>query len=79
MSTSADKLLKLKRELEQAKLDKAQLQGALDQNVKRLQEEFGIKSLADAKKKLQNMISEQEDLTNKIDLAVEYLEKKYQW
>lgn len=79
MSTSADKLLKLKKELEQAKLDKAQLQGALDQNLNRLKEEFDVKSLAEAKKKLLAIIDEQSELVVKIDKAVESLEEKYQW
>lgn len=79
MSTSADKLLKLKKELEQAKLDKAQLQGALDQNLNRLKEEFDVKSLAEAKKKLLSIIDEQSELVIKIDKAVESLEEKYQW
>lgn len=79
MSVSADKLLKLKKELEQAKLDKAQLQGALDQNLNRLKEEFQVKSLDEAKKKLQSIIAEQSDLVIKIDDAVKSLEEKYQW
>lgn len=79
MSTSADKLIKLKKELEQAKLDKAQLQGALDQNLNRLKEEFDVKSLAEAKKKLLAIIDEQSELVVKIDKAVESLEEKYQW
>lgn len=79
MSTSADKLLKLKKELEQAKLDKAQLQGALDQNLNRLKEEFDVKSLVEAKKKLLAIIDEQSELVVKIDKAVKSLEEKYQW
>lgn len=79
MPTSVDKLLKLKKELEQAKLDKAQLQGALDQNLNRLKEEFDVKSLAEAKKKLLAIIDEQSELVVKIDKAVESLEEKYQW
>lgn len=79
MATSAEKLLKLKNELEQAKLDKAQLQGALDQNLKRLKEEFDVSTLSEAKKKLDSMIKEQSVLAIKIDKAVEALEEKYQW
>jgi hypothetical protein len=79
MSVSTDKLLKLKEELEQAKLDKAQLQGALDQNLNRLKEEFKVKSLDEAKKKLQSLIVERSDLVIKIDNAVKSLEEKYQW
>ena len=79
MATSAEKLLKLKNELEQAKLDKAQLQGALDQNLKRLKEEFDVSTLSEARKKLDYMIKEQAVLTLKIDKAVEALEEKYQW
>jgi len=79
MATSAEKLLKLKNELEQAKLDKAQLQGALDQNLKRLKEEFDVPTLSEAKTKLDYMIKEQAVLTVKIDKAVEALEEKYQW
>ena len=79
MATSIERLLKLKDEIEHAKLDSASAQGALDQNLKRLKDEFGVRSLEQAKAKLEKMKSEQTGIKNKIEAAVEKLEENYSW
>ncbi len=69
----------MKEALEQAKLDKAQLEGALAQNMQRLKEEFGVTSIDKAKLKLKDLQDELELTKQEIDLTVKKLEKEYDW
>lgn len=72
-----DKLVKLKKEIEQARLDKASAEGALKQCLERLQTEFGVKSIEAAKKKLASMQERQEELTEEIEQTMKELEEEY--
>ncbi len=76
---SVERLLELKAEIEKAKLEKAQLEGALQQNMQRLEEEFGVTSIEKAKIRLKELQDELELTKEEIDLAVEKLEREYEW
>ena len=67
MATSIEKLMKLKKEIDQAKLDKASLEGAYNENLQRLKSEFEVKDLAGAKKKLLDIEKKLDELDSKID------------
>lgn len=79
MANEAKRLLELKEEIEQAKLDSASIKGAIEQNMKRLKEEFKVNSLDQAKVKLERLKKQAEDLKEQIATAVENLESQYEW
>lgn len=79
MATVEERLLTLKKELEHAKLDKASAEGALKQNINRLKDEFGCKSLEQAKTKLEKLKEQKEVIRGKIEKAIEKLEANYEW
>lgn len=79
MATIGERLLQLKKELELAKLDKASAEGALQQNIYRLKEEFECKSISAANTKLEALKNQKISLQSKIEKAVERLEEKYEW
>lgn len=72
-----DKLVKLKKQIEQAKLDKASAEGALKQCLDRLKIDFACKSIDQAKKKLEEMKKKQEELEEDIEAALKELEEEY--
>lgn len=79
MATSIEKLLQLKEEVAQAKIDSATVSGALQQNLQRLKDEFQCRSLEMAKVKLNKLKEQKEELTQQIEDAVAKLEENYQW
>jgi len=79
MASISEKLLKLKEEIEQAKLDKAQVEGALKQNMQRLKDEFQVRSVEAANKKLDELNKQKLELEDSIESAMKSLEEKYQW
>ena len=70
-------LLKLKREIEEARIDRAKLEGALKQNMERLQKEFGVRDLEMAKKKLETLKRSKESLETSLNESVSTLEVLY--
>lgn len=79
MATSTDKLLRLKAEIEQAKLDKASNEGAFNQNLKRLKDEFNCRDINEGKAELKRIQNLKTALNSKIEKAVSDLEAKYEW
>lgn len=79
MASVTERLFKLKNELEQAKLDKATIEGALNQNTQRLKDEFSCRSVEQGKAKLKKLSEQKEDLEKKIEKAVKKLEEAYSW
>lgn len=75
----AKRLLGIKKQIDEAKIEKAQIEGALDQNMKRLKEEFGVSTLKKAKEKLETLKGEQEKLQTKLDKQMKKLEDDYEW
>lgn len=79
MSGSVERLLALKEEIQEAKLDKATVEGSIKQNMLRLKEEFGCRSLEQAKAKLAKLKEQKETLQEQIEAAIAKLEGDYQW
>jgi prefoldin subunit 5 len=70
-------LLKLKREIDEAKDSVNQLKGQQTALLKQLKDEFGCSSLEEAEKKIAKMKKELELLTESIENGLEELEEKY--
>jgi len=79
MASISEKLLKLKEEIEQAKLDKAGVESILKQNMQRLKDEFQVRSVDAANKKLEELNKQKLELEDSIESAMKSLEEKYQW
>jgi hypothetical protein len=79
VASSIERLTLLKKEIAEAKLESAIIQGALQQNLQRLKDEFQCRSLDAAKIKLGKMREQKETLQKQIDVAVAELEENYQW
>ena len=78
-SNDVDRLLSLKKEIEQAKLDHASIEGAINQNLKRLKDEFGVRSVEQAQAKLVKLKEQRTELQNDIEDIVKKLEERYSW
>lgn len=74
-----DKLIKMKKTIDDAKQKSAQLQGALDQVKQRLQSEFNISSLEGAEALLDEMEMEISELEEAISKQIKKLESDYEW
>lgn len=74
---TVSRLLKLKKDIEQAKLDKASAEGALKQCLDRLTKEFNCKSIEQARKKLSALKERQLELESEIEEALQNLEDNY--
>lgn len=79
MATATERLLKLKEEIYQAKLDKSSIEGALKQNLTRLKDEFGCRSIEQAKSKLEKLKEQKISLQEQIEDSVKKLEAQYEW
>lgn len=79
MATVGERLLELKKEIEQAKLDKASEEGALNQNMNRLKDEFKCRSIEQAQKQLEKLKLQKEQLEIKLAEAMNKLEENYTW
>ena len=73
------RLLSIKKQIDDAKIEKAQIEGAIAQNMKRLKEDFGVSTLERAKKKLDKLAEEEQELQTKLDTAIDKLEEEYDW
>jgi hypothetical protein len=79
MASVAERLLKLKDEIDRAKLDKASEEGALKQNLQRIKDEFQCRSIEAAKLKLEKLKDEKAEISIQIENALTKLESSYQW
>jgi len=79
MASSVDRLLQLKEEIAQAKLDSASIKGALDQSTKQFKDEFQCRTIESAKLKLEKLKEKKEELQGDVDDIVEELEAHYEW
>lgn len=79
MATEADIkwLTDFKAEIDQAKIDKAGIDGAIKQNMERLKSEFGCASLERANSKLAQLKTKREELDIQIEDSVAALKEKY--
>lgn len=76
---SLERVLELNEEIEKAKINKAKMEGALKQHFDRMKEEFGCKTISEAKKKLNTLKKEKEELEEELEDIVEKLESEYEW
>lgn len=76
--TSVETLSKMKAEIEDSKNKQARLEGELEGIENRLKE-MGLESIEEAKKKLDALEDEEEQIVSKIEEAVENLKKQYDW
>jgi len=79
MATATERLLKMKDELSKCKIDKAEIDGAIKQNMERLKTEFSCGSLERGKSKLNLLKEKKTKLDEQIEDAVNKLENSYVW
>lgn len=79
MATDARRLLEMKDQIDKARRESDQAQGALDELGKRLKTEFDVKSTAEADKLLTKMETELTELDNDIRDKTKELEDRYEW
>ena len=77
--TDAEKLIKMRQDLDEAKEKKARLEGEEEAAKKTLKNDFDCKDLKDAKGKLKTLDKEIEDLDEEIHKGVSDLEEKFNW
>lgn len=73
------RLLELKKEIESAKIEKAQAEGGLQQNMNRLKTEFKCRSIEQAQKQLEKLKEQKEILQGNIESAMKKLEEDFEW
>jgi len=70
-------LLDLKKEVEEAKNELAELRGQRTALNRQLKEQYGCSSLAEAEKKLKKMEEQISDLNTKIEEGLAEIDEKY--
>jgi len=68
-------LKKIRKEIDEAKKSRDELNGALKQILNDMEEEFGVKTLKAARKKLEEIREQKEKLDKKFKKAMEELEE----
>lgn len=74
-----DKLLKMKKQVEEARTRHDQAQGALNQLHEQLKREFKVDSVQEAEKLLTKLEIEKEQLDEDIEDIIKKLEADYDW
>lgn len=72
-----DDFEQLKRKVEELKARKARAEGAYQEHLKRLKKDYGVKSLADAEKLLEEYKDKEQELAGKYLKAKRAFEQKY--
>ena len=75
--TLEQELLDIKKKIDAAKTEKAQIEGALTQLMERLKSEFQLSSVEEAEEKLAQLKEESSKLQGEIDLGMKTLREKY--
>ena len=70
----AARLLEMKEEIQEAKLQKASLEGTIKQNLATLKDNFKVSTVEAARTKLAKLKEQKEELTEDLETAVEKLE-----
>lgn len=70
--------LALKKTVEEAQQNADKAEGALEQVMKQLKDDFGCSTLVEAKKKLKQLQKQEENITTEFDEAVESFEEKWE-
>lgn len=71
-------LLRLQKQIEEGKTEKAQLEGERNAIMKQLEKDWGCKTVQQAEKKIKEMEKEIEQLDADIEVGLEELEQKYE-
>ena len=77
MADTETKLLRLKHKIDEAKTEKAQLEGKLETLMSQLEKDFGCATVEDAQDRLEDMNAEIKELTKEIEEGVANLQDKY--
>jgi predicted nucleic acid-binding Zn-ribbon protein len=72
----ADDLLKMKKKIDDSKIEVAQIEGSQKELMKSLKEQFGCNSIEEAEKKLEELEKETDTLEKEIDSEYKQLEKE---
>ncbi len=72
------KYMRLKKDVETAQQRADRSQGALDQLMKTLKEDYGCETLKEAKKKLKSLQKQEEEVREAFETAVEEFEEKWE-
>ena len=73
------KLLKMKRIVDNAKQEKARLEGSLSTVMKSLKDDFNVLTVEAAEEYLEELKKEEKLLSKELDAAIAKLEKDYDW
>ena len=79
MSNPTERLLSLKDEIEQSKIDQAKIQGAINSDIQRLKNEFQCRTVEMGKTKQEELKNRKVEITHKLEKIVEKLEATYGW
>lgn len=74
-----DKLLRMKKQIEQARSKIDQTTGAINQLMSRLQSEFGVNAIEEAKELREKLEVEKAQLDEEISTLINKLEEDYEW
>ena len=74
-----DKLLRMKKQIEQARSKIDQTTGAINQLMSRLQSEFGVNTIEEAKELQKKLEVEKTQLDDEIAGVMKKLEENYEW
>jgi len=78
MTTTTDKLLQLKAEIDEAKIKIAELNGKKESLMQDLKKNWNCTTLKQAEKKLVDLEGDVKDLSKQIEKGVAELEEKYE-
>lgn len=76
---TAEKLVKMKDKIEEAKSNISRMEGSRDQLYKTLQTEYGCKTLKEAESKLSKMTKDLDQKEASLTEGIRNLEGKYDW
>ena len=78
MEATLRKVEKYKKEIANAKQEKAEAEGAVKTNTERLKSEFSVKTLNEAKRKREDLLKRRDSINEKITETMEVLEETYE-
>lgn len=77
MKKTVDRLLRLQQDLRDIREARARSEGALEQSMKKLKEDFGCSSLKEAEKKLTALTAKAQEEDAKLEEMVRKFEEEY--
>jgi len=74
-----DEVTGLESEIENVKTERSTASGRLESEKERMQEECGVSTLAEAKKKLKTLKNKKEKLRKEADKKLEEIKEEFEW